>query len=128
MEQHLYLLLLSLTLFLVFFAYGFIYDHKDYLSDNESLVNIFRERGLTAQQISKLTHDDSEWYYNGNFLCVAYGGEPTARCRRFETFCSGTDGKTFGTLAEQADEIKKAIEQSSKTKNNGRHPECPLLF
>lgn len=116
------MLLLSLTLFLVFFVYGFVYDHKDYVDTNQSLVKIFRDRGLTAQQVSKLTHDDSEWYYDGNFLCVGYGpAAASARCPRFETVCSGSDGKTFGTLAQQADNIKKAID-------DGRHPMCPLLF
>ena len=65
-----------------------------------------------------ISHDDTDWFFKGNALCVGYG-DPKAKCSKSSHFCSG--GKVNGEWAQQSFEVLRAIEK-------GVHPRCPLLL
>ncbi len=122
MARHSYILGAAIVLLILFLVYAFVIDHKVDISDDFSpdgwTVNL-KKVGLSEEQISKIQHDDTAWYYDGTALCVGYGDNDEL-CPRSENYCAG--GKTFGTIAQQAKAIKEAID------SNREHKMCPLLY
>jgi hypothetical protein len=120
---HFYLILAALILFILFYIYGFWYDHKTQIwgvgdRSNVSWVDTFRKVGVPDSKIKNLTHDDDTWYYNKMSTCVGYG-EKEEPCPRHEAYCAG--GKIMG------DQVQQALEVASALSHGGQHPKCPLI-
>jgi hypothetical protein len=135
--------LASAIFFFLGVAYIFIYDHDENVEDDLEVEHSaewhreFRSQGLSDDQISKIsrTRDSTTgigvWRFGRKSTCVAYGdfdvsaprreSEGKNQCDRAEAYCSG-NGRTMGTMKEQAAEVTKAILAG------GLHPKCPLLY
>ena len=117
-----YLLGAACIFFLLFALYAFVIDHKESIDEDfspDGWVPALRKVGLKNDEIAKVKHDETAWYYDDRALCVGYGDE-SERCPRYENYCAGK--KSFGSTLQQAMAIRVAI------RNKGEHPECPLLY
>lgn len=135
MNSHEYIFFASIAIFALLLGYIFI-EHQYSITNNESMIEIFEKAGLTKDKIEEISHDDFMWYYRGKSTCVLYNNSDE-KCLEHEGYCSGDniliqlsknneinlarDAK-FGTLFQQAVEVRKAIE------HGGYHPSCPLIY
>lgn len=115
-QAHGYLLIACGLTFAFFIIYGFIFDHKNSITNDKNWVDAFSKVGIAP---SKMTHDGDMWYYNKISTCVGYG-DWEDECPRHEAFCAG--GKTMGDRNSQIKAILEAL------KNGGQHPKCPLIY
>ena len=120
MSNHLYLWVCGLGLLAIFLTYVFICEHRVPISDNEMWSGMFQKAGFTPDDVPKITHDDSMWYFNDIPTCVGYSGDFEKVCHQHEHYCSGR--KVFGNALSQAINVKKAVN------NGGEHPDCPLIY
>jgi len=70
-------------------------------------VSKFKRAGVSPDQISKICYANSQWYYNGVSTRVGMGGW-NVNCNNKVFKCAG--GRKFGYGANQAKEVKKAID------------------
>jgi NAD-dependent dihydropyrimidine dehydrogenase PreA subunit len=117
LRAHLYLCIAGLVFLILFFGYVFWFEHKEKIQGDWE--ERFENAGLTKEQISDITHDDSMWYYQRMSTCVGYGN-PEDKCPSHESYCS--NGNTFGSFEKQASEVSKSI------KKGGVHEDCPLIY
>jgi hypothetical protein len=113
---HGYLCVAALVLFILFAYYLCVYEYKEDLDGKwEELFS----RELKKEDVDKLTHDDSTWYYDGTSTCVGYG-DWKDECPRHENYCAG--GKLVGDAKQQVYGVIEAL------KNKGVHKLCPLIY
>lgn len=117
---HGYLFIAGFVAIIMFLIYVFICEHKISINGNDIWVLAFKRNGMNDSQIKNLTHDDSMWYYKLKSTCVAYGGDFSEKCRRYESYCAG--GDKYGDEDLQALAVKEALD------NDGEHPMCPLVY
>lgn len=117
---HQYFFIAGLVLFVLFLIYVYGYDHQTTIKNNTIWKDVFVAVGIPEKNIDDISHDDDMWYYKGSSTCVAYGGDFSKKCPKYESYCPG--GDTYGDAFLQALEVKKAID------NGGEHPLCPLIY
>lgn len=128
-HAHLYLVLGAVILLSIFIVFVYIAKKRegidDYSDENREWLTTFRKSGFTDAEISRVTHDDHVWYYDGKNTCVGYG-DAEDECPAYQTYCAGgsVNGTyhTYGTLQQQSLAILKSI------KSGGVHEECPLIY
>lgn len=121
---HFYLVIAAGVMLFCLVVYGFIYDHKEYVTieenpNSDEWIQSFKNVGIPSAIMDDIAHDDDTWYYNDMALCVGYG-DWNDKCKKHETFCAG--GSTNGNADDQARAILVAL------RNGWRHPGCPLLY
>ena len=108
MSSHLQLFFSSLILISIFLVYLYVSNDRQDL-ELESDKDLFTKEGFTEEEISKLTHDDKLWYYNGNSTCICY-------------FNNENNCINAGDLPGQIKVLKETIRE-----NNGIVKNCPLI-
>jgi len=119
LSPHLYILIGAVALFFMFIAYGYVYDHKEYISDSQEWLDRFRKARIPDAISDDISHDEDVWYYRGASTCIAYG-DWSEKCPRHECYCAGND--KIGTGDQQALAIAEAL------RNGGQHSGCPLQY
>ena len=117
---HQYFFVAGVVLLILFLIYVYVYEHRTFIEGDELWENAFSGVGLLQEIIKDISHDEDVWYYRGNSTCVAYGGDFSEECSRYENYCAGED--RYGDAFLQAMEVKKAID------SGGEHPLCPLIY
>lgn len=115
-KAHLYLWMGAFLLFIIFCVYVFVAERRENIQLSPSWTKIFKEVGISDDDMKHIEHDDTHWYYKGSSTCVGFGQEGEV-CPRSEAVCSD---QKYGNMYEQALLVAEAIFEG------GISPKCPI--